>query len=114
MPFPRQRGHGCESANRPWLSALTPRPWHSGHRIGAVPGLAPEPPHSRQAVSSSTGIVVCDALQGVLEREPHLDLDVAATLAALLLLLAPAGAEEPAEDVAEIAEVAEVEALGEV
>ena len=50
------------------------------------------------------------ALQRVLERDVHLDLDVVAALAALLLLLLPAAAavEEPAEDVAEV-EVGEVE-----
>src|SRR5262249_6469680 len=49
------------------------------------------------------------ALQGVLERDVHLGLDVVAALAALLLLLrAPAAAvEQPAEDVAEV-EVGEV------
>ena len=55
VPLPRQRGHGCESANRPWLSAFTPRPLHSGQMIGAVPGRAPVPPHSRHAVVVSTG-----------------------------------------------------------
>src|SRR5919198_2903928 len=58
VPLPRQRGHGCDSANRPWLSAITPRPRHSGQTVGAVPGFAPEPPHSRQAVSRLTGSVV--------------------------------------------------------
>src|SRR3954449_8523749 len=58
VPLPRQRGHGCESANRPWLSALTPRPLHSGQIVGDVPGFAPEPWHREHAVSSSTGIRV--------------------------------------------------------
>jgi len=40
VPLPRQRGHGCDSAKSPWLSALTPRPLHSGQMIGAVPGCA--------------------------------------------------------------------------
>src|SRR5436190_1824387 len=58
-----------------------------------------------------------DPVQRVLEREPDLDLDVAAPLAALLLLRATPAAhvrEEAAEDVAEIAQVADVEALAEV
>ena len=55
VPLPRQRGHGCESANRPCDSETTPRPLHSGQMRGDVPGFAPEPWHSEQAVSSSTG-----------------------------------------------------------
>src|ERR671926_1586965 len=58
VPLPRQRGHGCESANRPWLSETTPRPLHSGQIFGAVPGFAPEPWHSEHDVSSVTGIFV--------------------------------------------------------
>src|SRR5436190_23006705 len=58
VPLPRQRGQGCESAKSPWLSALTPRPLHSGQMTGAVPGCAPEPPHSRHGASTSTGIFV--------------------------------------------------------
>src|SRR5207247_8594305 len=50
VPFPRQRGHGCDRANRPWLSETTPRPLHSGQITGDVPGSAPVPPHSRPAV----------------------------------------------------------------
>ncbi len=55
VPLPRQRGHGCDSANSPWLSAFTPRPLHSGQITGVVPGSAPVPPHWPQAVVSSTG-----------------------------------------------------------
>src|SRR5204863_1042324 len=58
VPLPRHRGHGCDSAKKPWLSETTPRPRHSGQTTGAVPGCAPEPPHSRHAVSSWTGIFV--------------------------------------------------------
>src|SRR2546430_943180 len=54
-PFPRQRGHGCESANSPWLSETTPEPPHCGHVFGLVPGSAPVPPQTWQAVSTSTG-----------------------------------------------------------
>ena len=52
VPFPRQRGHGCDSEKRPWLSDRTPRPRHSGQITGEVPGFAPEPPHSAHAVST--------------------------------------------------------------
>src|SRR4051812_22832174 len=55
VPLPRQRGQGCESANRPCDSETTPRPLHSGQMIGAVPGSAPVPPHCEQATVSSTG-----------------------------------------------------------
>src|SRR3954453_34748 len=55
VPLPRQRGHGCESANRPCDSETTPRPLHSGPMRGAVPGSAPAPPHWEQATVSSTG-----------------------------------------------------------
>src|SRR3954447_9041092 len=58
VPLPRQRGHGCESANKPCDSDLTPRPLHSGQMIGAVPGCAPVPPHSWQATVNSTGTFV--------------------------------------------------------
>ena len=62
-----------------------------------------------QASSSCTGTVVCRPVQRVLERDPHLDLDVVAALAALLPRpLAAAVAEQAAEHAAEI-EVAEVE-----
>jgi hypothetical protein len=55
VPLPRQRGHGCESAKKPWLSETTPRPLHCGQIRGAVPGFAPEPPQVWHAVSTSTG-----------------------------------------------------------
>ncbi len=55
VPLPRQRGHGCDSANRPCDSEMTPRPLHSGQMTGAVPGSAPVPPHFEHATVSSTG-----------------------------------------------------------
>src|SRR4051812_17092221 len=58
-PMPRQRGHGCWSANRPWDVATTPEPLHSGQVLGAVPGAAPVPWHVWHASSSCTGTVVC-------------------------------------------------------
>ncbi len=78
VPLPRQRGHGCESAKSPCDSAFTPRPLHSGQMTGAVPGCAPVPPQSRQAVVISTGHLHLGAVQRVLERELHLCLDVGA------------------------------------
>ena len=58
VPLPRQRGHGCEIANRPWLSASTPRPWQTGQSVGAVPGSAPEPWQVRHDASTSTATFV--------------------------------------------------------
>ena len=78
VPLPRQRGHGCESAKSPWLSTLTPRPLHSGQMIGAVPGCAPVPPHSRHAVVELDRHLRLDAAQRVLEREVDVGLDVRA------------------------------------
>src|SRR5439155_337374 len=63
VPLPRQRGQGCDRAKNPWLSATTPRPWHSGQIFGVVPGFAPEPWHSEHAVSSVTGIFVSTPLR---------------------------------------------------
>src|SRR4029078_4125360 len=52
------------------------------------------------------------ALERVVEREPHLDLEIASALTTLLLLLGPPrAAEQPAEDVAQVAEVGEIEAV---
>ena len=111
VPLPRQRGHGCESAKKPWLSATTPRPPHCGQIFGAVPGFAPEPSHVWQATSSATGIFVSTPVQRVLEREVDLHLDVGAALRAARAgrRRRSAAAEDPAE---EVAEVAEVDALG--
>ena len=55
MPFPPQRGQGCESANGPWFCETTPRPLHSGQSVGLVPGSAPEPWQAEHTVWSSTG-----------------------------------------------------------
>jgi hypothetical protein len=102
VPFPRQRGHGCESANRPCDSATTPRPPHWGQIVGAVPGFAPEPPQTWQL----------DAPQRVLEGERDLDLRVGSATAPFLTTRAaraPAS-EQPAEQVAEVSELPEVEA----
>ena len=55
VPLPPQRGHGCERANRPWLWAFTPRPWHSGQTLGVVPGCAPLPWQAPHVSGLSTG-----------------------------------------------------------
>ena len=107
--MPWQRGHGCCSAKSPCDVATTPEPSHCGHAIGAVPG------RGTRAVARVAGELELHrhgrlrAVQRVLERDAHLDLDVVAALAALRLLLRAAPAvEEAAEDVAEV-EIAEVE-----
>ena len=43
-PRPPQRGQGWLIEKKPWLSESIPLPWQRGHTVGAVPGLAPEPP----------------------------------------------------------------------
>ena len=43
VPEPPQLEHGCEIEKIPWLCASTPRPSHTGHTFGVVPGLAPVP-----------------------------------------------------------------------
>ena len=108
-PLPRQRGHGCESAKRPWESETVPEPPHCGHVIGEVPGLG------ARAVAGVTGGVDLDrdahlrAREGVLEREPHARLEVGA---ALRLRSAAPRAATAAEDAAELAEqVGEVDVL---
>jgi hypothetical protein len=43
VPDPPQFEQGCEMEKIPWLSDSTPRPLHTGHTLGVVPGLAPVP-----------------------------------------------------------------------
>ena len=43
VPDPWQLEHGCDIEKTPWLWASIPRPLHTGHTRGVVPGLAPEP-----------------------------------------------------------------------
>src|SRR6266511_2793093 len=45
-PEPPHRGQVRDSEKYPWFSATVPVPWHCGHTSGAVPGFAPEPPHT--------------------------------------------------------------------
>ncbi len=47
-PVPRQSRHGSLKPNAPWLWLTNPLPPQVGQRRGAVPGFAPDPPHSRQ------------------------------------------------------------------
>ncbi len=76
----------------------------SGRRAGAVAGVAGELERHRHRH--------LQAAQRVVERHPHLDLDVGAALAAVRFgAAAPAAAEEAAEEVAEV-EVGEVDVGG--
>ena len=43
VPEPWQLEHGWEIEKIPWLCASTPRPLHTGHTFGVVPGFAPLP-----------------------------------------------------------------------
>ena len=43
VPAPPQFEQGCDMEKIPWLSVSTPRPLHTGHTLGEVPGLAPVP-----------------------------------------------------------------------
>ena len=79
-----------------------------GRSLGAVPGFAPEPPHSRQAVLDLDRDPRLDPAQRVLEGQPHLRLEVGAAPPGGLAPAAranAAAAEEVAEDAAEVAEV---------
>ena len=82
VPWPWQRGHGCDSANGPWLRATTPRPWHSGHTLGVVPGLAPLPWQVLAGVGLLDGTRTVDAVQRVVERHGDVGLQVVAALGA--------------------------------
>src|ERR687893_1294085 len=53
-PLPPHRVHDVDSANRPWSRLCVPRPPHSGHVRGEVPGAAPLPPQSPHASSTGT------------------------------------------------------------
>src|SRR5438270_2815709 len=43
VPVPWQLEHGWAIEKIPWLSVSTPRPPHTGHTFGVVPGFAPVP-----------------------------------------------------------------------
>ena len=43
VPVPWQLEHGWEIEKMPWLWDSMPRPSHTGHTLGTVPGFAPEP-----------------------------------------------------------------------
>src|SRR6516164_1361053 len=45
VPEPPQFEHGWEIEKIPWLWDSIPRPSHTGHTLGVVPGLAPVPRH---------------------------------------------------------------------
>src|SRR5918999_2036241 len=59
VPEPPQREHGRVIENTPWLSGSTPRPWHTGHTIGAVPGRAPVPRQVEQGACVETDTGTC-------------------------------------------------------
>src|ERR1700757_4369718 len=48
VPEPPQFEHGWEIEKIPWLWDSIPRPSHTGHTFGVVPGLAPVPRHVGQ------------------------------------------------------------------
>ncbi len=111
MPFPRQRGHGCESANSPCASADDA----AAAALGTGPGCRARL-RSRSLARRARRLEAdrnrrLHAAQRVLEGEIELDLHVLAAPAALRLRphAATPAAEDPAEQVAEIAELAEVE-----
>ena len=41
---------------KPWLARTRPAPWQVAQVTGCVPGLAPEPLHSSQAMEEGTRI----------------------------------------------------------
>ena len=43
VPEPWQLEQGWDIEKMPWLWASRPRPLHTGHTRGEVPGLAPDP-----------------------------------------------------------------------
>ena len=91
-------------------SETTPRPPHVGQTTGAVPGSAPVPWQTEQAVSTSTGTRTCTPSS---ESSNEMRTRVSRSFPRIgcLLARAPAApAEHPAEDVAEVAEVELLEA----
>ena len=58
MPVPPQATHGWLNENIPWFSLTTPRPPHTVHTVGVVPGAEPEPPQVEQGASETTLTVV--------------------------------------------------------
>ena len=106
VPSPWQRGQVCGIAKPPRLRAMDPRPSHSGHTLGVVPGLG------AAAVTGVAGVGLVhrharrDAVQRVVERDRDVHLQVVAALGRLAPPAAARGAaEETAEDVAEVAHV---------
>ena len=108
VPLPRQRGHGRESENSPWLSARTPRPLHSGQIVATFPALrpcrrkcdrtprprrgsAPRGPSSESSKDTFTCASTSAPRSAACRRAPP-----------------PAAAEEPAEEVAQV-EVTEID-----
>ena len=105
VPFPWQRGHGCENAKSPCESETTPRPPHCGQTTGEVPGSAPVPWQTEHTVSASTGTRTCtpssessnEIRTCVSRSSPRVGRRARA--------LRRAAAEHAAEEVAQVAEV---------
>src|SRR5450759_2405020 len=58
LPEPPQRLHVLDTPNRPWPCETAPVPWHTGHMVGPVPGLAPLPWHVGQVSTRWTSTLV--------------------------------------------------------
>ena len=110
VPFPWQRGHGCENAKRPCESETTPRPAHCGQTTGDVPGSAPVPWQTEHAPSDLDGDAHLHALERVLEGDANARLEIVAARRAAALRRGARAAEHPAEEIAEVAEVELLEA----
>ena len=63
VPVPPQRPQGWLRAKKPWLWLTTPRPWHCGQVVGAVPGAAPLPPQVSHCTVWGTLILVVTPLR---------------------------------------------------
>ncbi len=59
-PVPPHWGQGWLIEKNPWLWASIPRPPQRGQTLGAVPGLAPEPPQVPQRSSLGTETEIWD------------------------------------------------------
>ena len=80
VPLPPQREHGTEIENMPWPCDSTPRPSQRGQTVGLVPGRAPVPEQVEQR--SDSGIVErhLRAVDGLVEADLDLRLEVAPAL----------------------------------
>ena len=79
-PFPRQRGHGWESAKSPWLSEITPRPVAVGARARRRARARPRAAADVAGRLDLDGNAHLDALEGVVERDADARLEIGAAL----------------------------------